>query len=256
MLAPFLLTCLFWTTAAETHTEIFTVGETKREALVVVPARLPESGAPLVLAFHGHGGTARNSLRKFAVHKHWPEAVVVYLQGLPGVQGITDPDGKRAGWQKNPGEVADRDVKLVDVVLEQLPKKYKIDLSRVYAMGHSNGGRFVNVLWNMRGEKFAAFCSSGGQGGALLLKAQPKPIFIIAGEKDPLVPFEGQKRSIEIVRKLLAVDPSKAEVKGYLKREPGKNDLELETYIHPGGHEFPEESVPYMVQFFQRHSRK
>jgi polyhydroxybutyrate depolymerase len=252
---PLFLLLLF-SVAAEPQRVTFTVEGAQREALMVVPDKIPESGAPLVFVFHGHGGTSRHSARRMNMHAHWPDAIVVYPQGIPGVPGITDKEGKRSGWQKNPGEVGDRDIKFFDVMLEQLTKKYRIDANRIYAMGHSNGSRFVNVLWNRRGEKFAAFCSSGGQGGLLLSKVQPKPVFVIAGEKDPLVPYAGQMRSVELIRKLLAVETSKKTTEGYYHHEPGKDGLELASYLHPGGHEFPEETLPHIAAFFQKHVRK
>ena len=65
------------------------------------------------------------------------------MQGLPGVAGMTDPEGSRSGWQKSPGEVGDRDVKFFDAALERIQKIYKTDPNRVYVLGHSNGSRFV-----------------------------------------------------------------------------------------------------------------
>ena len=241
---------------ADPQRETFEVNGAKREALVVAPAKTGEGGTPLVFVFHGHGGTAQHSARRMAIHPLWPEAVVVYPQGIPGVAGITDAEGKRSGWQKNPVDLGDRDVKFVDVMLDQLAKKYKIDPTRVYALGHSNGSRFVNVLWNMRAEKFTAFCTSGGQGGLLLRSVPPRPVFVIAGEKAPLVPYTGQMRSVELIRKLLNADAARATVDGHYRVEPGKNGLELATYLHPGGHEFPQETLPRIVKFFQRHVRK
>src|SRR5687767_7093788 len=62
-----------------------------REALVFAPAEAKP--APVVFAFHGHGGTAGHASRTMAFQKLWPEAIIVYPQGLktPGV--ITDPAG-------------------------------------------------------------------------------------------------------------------------------------------------------------------
>ena len=216
----------------------------------------PKTGAPLVLAFHGHGGRAAGIARRWDLQSLWPEAVVVYLQGLPGVLGIVDPEGRLPGWQKNPGEQNDRDVKFVDAVMERIQKQYKIDPDRIYAAGHSNGARFVNVLWKMRGEKFAAFCSASGQGGLMIRDAVPRSIFAIAGENDKLVPYDGQVRSLEVVRNILKTDPSKAVTKSYAKIEPGINGTELATYLHPGGHEFPPAAFSLVVEFFKRHSRK
>ena len=249
------LAALFGLTTQTPKAETFTIEGTERQALVYANAQAaPKDGAPLLLVFHGHGGRAEFAARRFRLHELWPQAVVVYLQGIPGVEGITDKAGAKSGWQKNPGDLQDRDLKFVDAVLERMARQYKIDTRRVYALGHSNGARFVNVLWAARGDKFAAFCSASAQGGLLLRDVKPKSIFMIAGEKDPLVPFAGQKLSVDYVReKLLKTDTAKARTNGYARFETGVNGTELATYLHPGGHEVPQDALPLVVEFFQRH---
>src|SRR5512138_2200728 len=92
------------------------VGGGERTALIFANSSpTPPTGAPLVLVFHGHGGTAQFVARRLRLHELWPQAIIAYLQGLPGVAGITDPEGKRNGCQKNPGEMDDRDVRFVDL---------------------------------------------------------------------------------------------------------------------------------------------
>src|SRR5262249_12550187 len=133
----------FRASQSEAIKQTFNIDGVERTALVYSSAKpAAKTGAPLVLAFHGHGGTAQFVARRWNLHKLWPEAVVVYLQGLPGVLGIVDPEGKQPGWQKNPGEENDRDVRFVDAVIEQMQKAYSIDPNRIYAIGHSNGARF------------------------------------------------------------------------------------------------------------------
>lgn len=244
-------------TRAEPINQTYTVDGTRRTGLIFPnTASAPATGTPLVFVFHGHGGTAQFVARRFRLHELWPQAIVVYMQGLPGVAGITDQAGEKPGWQKNPGEVGDRDVKFVDVALAEIQKQYKVDAHCIYALGHSNGARFVNVLWKMRGNIFAAFCSASAQGGLLLRDVVPRSIFMIAGEKDPLVPYQTQVLSVDLVRKRLQTDSSKAVTKGYARFEPGINGTELVTYLHPGGHEFPADALPLAVAFFQRHSLK
>ena len=243
--------------SSEGHSETFVIDGMQRRAIVFNGSR-PIGGRPrpVVFVFHGHGGNAQNAASRFRIYELWPEAVVVYMQGEPGVQGITDREGTRNGWQKNPGELGDRDVKFFDSALERMLKNYVTDPNRVYVMGHSNGGRFVNLLWNMRGDRLAALCSAAGPGGRLIQTAKPKPVFIIAGEKDPLVPFQVQQNSIGFARHLLKTDRSESKVEGLLSTEPGISDTELVTYIHPNGHEFPLEALPDVIKFFQRHVRK
>jgi SAM-dependent methyltransferase len=55
--------------------------------------------APLFFAFHGHGGNMRQADRSFSYQAQWPEAVIVYPQGLPTPGQLTDPEGKRNGWR-------------------------------------------------------------------------------------------------------------------------------------------------------------
>lgn len=236
--------------------QTFNLDGQPRDALIYSNSKpAPKTGAPLVLGFHGHGGRAQFVARRWDLQTLWPEAVVVYLQGLPGVAGITDKEGRLPGWQKNSGEQNDRDVKFVDAVLAQVGKQYKIDAQRIYAVGHSNGARFVNVLWKLRGERFAAFCSASAQGGLMIRAAVPRSIFAVAGEKDPLVPYDGQVKSIEFIRRsVLKTDPAKAVTKGYARFEPGINGTELATYLHPGGHEFPQAALPLLIEFFKRHT--
>jgi polyhydroxybutyrate depolymerase len=235
----------------EAKPEAFTVDGVERQALVYSNSKPGSTAsAPVVFVFYGHGGTAQYAARRFRIHELWPEAVVVYMQGIPGVRGITDPDGKLNGWQKAPGDVGDGDLKFFDAVLERIQKRYKTDPNRVYVLGHSNGGRFVNVLWNSRGDKLAALCSAAGPGGILIDKSPPKSVFIIAGEKDPLVPFQTQQNSILRARRLLKTDESKAKVNGLERTEPGVNGSVLVTYVHPGGHEVPLEALPSVAKFF------
>ncbi|MFN6052439.1 MAG: hypothetical protein ACK47R_16560, partial [Planctomycetia bacterium] len=58
-----------------------TVEGVEREALVQFPA-LESATAPVLFFFHGHGGSAQNALKRFGLNKHWPEAIVVFMQGL------------------------------------------------------------------------------------------------------------------------------------------------------------------------------
>ncbi len=212
-----------------------------------------ENGAPLVLAFHGHGGNAKRQAERLAIHEAWPEAIVVYPQGESGIRGRTDLRGVRSGWQMRPGQAGDRDLKFVDALLDEISRRYAVDPTRVYTVGHSNGGRFAAVLWVARPDKFAAFASACGQGGTLINQARPKPVMMIMGERDRLVPIRSQRTSIELARKLLGTDEANASHDGYLTVERGPEGLELVTYIHPRGHSWPNDANPHIVDFFQRH---
>ena len=197
-----------------------------------------------------------NASNQYPAHKLWPEAVVVYMQGLPATPGKTDPKGRKNGWQKNPGDAADRYLKFFDAMQEDVLKKYRIYPGRIYVLDHSNGARFANVLWNMRSNQLTAICSSSAQGGQMTSKCPPMPIFMITGQKDKIAPFKAQQSCIDQMRKLLKTDPSKSKTKGYYRTEPGRNGTELATYVHPGGHKMPQDALPLVASFFQRHERQ
>ena len=103
--------------AALTNME-WNVEGTPRRALVQLPAST--NGAPIIFAFHGHGGTMNFAARKFRLHELWPEAVVVYPQGLP-TRTPRDLEGMRAGVDylrtQNPWDSQDRTPQLTKILV-------------------------------------------------------------------------------------------------------------------------------------------
>lgn len=229
----------------------FDVNGVKREALIVRPAR-PSASTPLVFVFHGHMGNMNQTRRSMPVDRLWPEAMVVYPQGLP-TKGMTDPEGKYNGWQQREGDYDDRDIAFFDVMMKTFRTNEKFDNRRVYSMGHSNGARMTHLLWNTRGETFAAIGASASPGTLATRRSAKIPVFIVAGEKDSIIPFRAMEFTISQVRQRLGTDPNKAQKDGYTTLEPGPNGLELGTYIFPGDHSIPKEATEQVVAFFKRH---
>jgi polyhydroxybutyrate depolymerase len=237
----------------------WTVDGVKREALVAVPEKAKTEPTPLIFAFHGHGGTMRHASRSFGFHQLWPEALVVTMQGLPTPGALTDPEGKRPGWQKFRGDQEDRDLKFFDAVLTSLKADYKVDPKRIYATGHSNGGAFTYLLWAERAETFAAFAPSAAVPGRSFKDLKPKPALHVAGENDELVKYAMQKRTIDAVRKLNGVEadgqPWAKDGPLVATLYPSKNGTPFITAIHPGGHMAPKEAPKLIVRFFQENPK-
>jgi polyhydroxybutyrate depolymerase len=232
----------------------WTVDGVKREGLVHVPSG-PRTPPAVVFAFHGHGGNMRQAARSFAFHVLWPEAVVVYLQGLNTPGRLTDPEGKRPGWQHGPGDQGDRDLKFFDVVLAELRREFQIDDRRVFATGHSNGGAFTYLLWARRGDVLAAVAPSGAAAPDLVGKLRPKPALHVAGVKDPLVKFAWQQATMAAVLKLNRCDAGRAWEHGGVWHDSQVNSPVV-IWTHPGGHEFPPAARPAIVAFFQGTARR
>jgi len=230
----------------------FTVDGVAREALVYVPPKAGETNTPVVFVFHGHGGSARQVARSYAMEKAWPEVISVYMQGLPTPGQLTDPEGKRAGWQARPGDQGDRDLKFFDAVLARLKKDFKVDDKRVYATGHSNGGGFTYLLWAERGDLFAAVAPSAAV-ARYVDKLKPKPAMHLAGQKDTLVKFAWQKLMMNSVRNLNGCADKGVAWGEYSLLYESKQGADFVTFIHPGGHEFNREAPALVVKFFKEH---
>jgi len=210
IIRPTLLLLIFWlfpgggaaTAAPERRT--WQVDGMEREALVALPSNPSgkEDPIPLVFIFHGHGGTMQHAARIFSLHTEWPEAVCIYMQGLPTVGRLTDPEGKKSGWQARAGDGGDRDLKFFDAALASLKQERKIDPLRIYATGHSNGGAFTYLLWGKRGEIFAAMAPSAAAATRQFKDLKPKPVLHFAGRMDPLVKFAWQEKNISLLRRL------------------------------------------------------
>jgi polyhydroxybutyrate depolymerase len=233
----------------------WTVDGVVREALVAVPSSATTNESPVVFAFHGHGGTMRSAARSFGYHQIWPEAIVVYPQGLNTPGRLTDPEGKKPGWQSAAGDQHDRDLKLFDAMLASLKTQHQVDGKRVYATGHSNGGGFTYLLWATRGEALAAVAPSAAIATGTLAGLKPKPVLHLAGEQDQLVRFAWQERTITFLRRLNGCgEGSPWAEAGTLYASPAGTPVA--TFIHPGGHEFPREAPPLIVRFFKEHPKR
>ena len=228
-----------------------------REALVYAPATAKEKSAPVVFGWHGHGGSMQNSARSFHIHTLWQEAIVVYPQGLNTPGRLTDPDGKRPGWQGRPGDQGDRDLKFFDAMLASLKKDYKVDEKRIYSTGHSNGGGFTYLLWATRGDVFAAMAPSAAA-ASNKRPEQPKPVLHLASENDPLVKYEWQKATIDGIKKLNKCSEEGKPWKG----EKGCTEYASETgsplvvFLHDGGHKYSTEAPALIVKFFKGQAKK
>lgn len=227
-----------------------------REALLHVPPQARDKPSPVVFAFHGHGGNMNNAARLYGYHALWPEAIVVYPQGLNTPGRLTDPEGKKPGWQGAAGDQGDRDLKFFDAMLADLQANFKVDDKRIYSTGHSNGGGFTYLLWATRGDTFAAFAPSASAAARSLGQLKPKPVLHVAGENDPLVKFAWQEATMEALKKLNQCGEGLAwEKDNNCTFYPSKVNAPVVTAIHPGTHAFPPQAPAVIVKFFKEQAK-
>lgn len=248
---------LTYSLAAEPAHREWVIEGLKREGLVHVPAAAKTQPSPVVFAFHGHGGNMHNATRMFPIHELWPEAIVVFLQGLNTPGRLTDPEGKKPGWQSTAGILGDRDLKLFDAVLASLRADYKVDDKRIYSTGHSNGGGFTYLLWAERGDVLAAVAPSASAATRSRSALKPKPVLHIAGENDPLVKYAWQQATIQALLKLNECSTGVAWDKDpNCTLHPSASGNPVVTAIHTGDHSFPKQAPAVIVKFFKEHQRR
>lgn len=224
----------------------------ERTGLVCAPAS-STAPVPLVLAFHGRGSDAEEMAMGTRLHLAWPQALVVYLNGLRGNPAPYDPDGRKPGWQIHIGDMNNRDVALTDAALDALQRHYLIDRRRVFAVGHSNGARFVGILWALRSNRLAAVAFSAGQADTLIQSAEPRSAFMGMGMQDDVIPYDWQRQSIRYAAARFGMRHSEVGHEGiHAVKNPG--GIELMTFIHRGGHEWPAEQTRLIIDFFKRQS--
>lgn len=227
-----------------------------REALVYAPAAAkPAGGHPLVFGFHGHGGQSRSAARQYRLHELWPEAIVIYPQGVPTPGRLTDPEGKRSGWQASSGDQGDRDLKFFDALVNTARETWAVDPRRVYATGHSNGGGFTYLLWAERPTLLAAVAPSASAAPRSLPKLTPKPALHLAGRNDPLVKFTWQQHTLEAVKRVNGCTGTGRDWSGNATLFPSPGGTPLVIYLHDGGHRYPPAGPELIVRFFQAHPR-
>jgi polyhydroxybutyrate depolymerase len=242
--------------SAEPETMRWKIENVERVALVYAPSAAGPAKVPAIFAFHGHGGNMHFAARGMHFQDAWPEALVVYMQGLPTPSLLKeDRQGQRPGWQHRPGELNDRDLEFFDQALAELRKKYSIDERRIYATGFSNGGFFTYLLWAARPDVFAGFAPGACMVLPALHLTQPRPCLHFGEKSDRLVPFAKQTQTMDEVRKLNGCAARGEPCGTYCTLYPSASGAPLETFIVPGGHLYPPPVTERIVQFFKEHPK-
>ena len=233
----------------------WTIDGVQRNAIVFVPASTNGAAKrPLVFAFHGHGGNAQGTVQLMHIQTVWPQALVVYPQGLPSPTP-GDPSGTKPGWQFKVGDSGDRDLKLFDAMVATMKQRYLADPKRIYTTGFSNGGIFSYLLWAERPKTIAAVGEVAGSLDASETLTVPRAMLAVAGTHDTTNPYQGQVDSINLARQAdNATGPGVPCGMGCtFYASAGGNKTPVKTFIHQGAHVYPPWASPQIVKFFKAH---
>jgi polyhydroxybutyrate depolymerase len=149
-----------------------------------------EQAVPLVLALHGRGGTGHGM------------AGQTHFDSVSDAHGflVAYPDGLGGGWADGRGATPSDtdgidDIKFLSELIRKLTRDYKIDASRVFVTGMSNGGFMTQRIGCDLSSQVAAVGSVGATMGEITAShcdpERPISVMLIQGAQDPLVPIQG-----------------------------------------------------------------
>ena len=169
-------------------------GSRTRSFLVHLPPGFAERGPlPVLLAFHGGGGSAQG-FQKYAGFDAIADRegfVVVYPDGSGrlGRRLLTWNAGLCCGWAR---ESRSDDVGFSLRVLADLARDLPLDRTRVYATGHSNGGMMAYRLAAEAAERIAAIAPVAGEMQlATFAPARAVPVLHVHSVDDPRALYAG-----------------------------------------------------------------
>jgi len=171
------------------------VGGRDRSYWVDLPPRYDRHRAlPLVLVFHGGGGSGRLARRQTGMSELAAREgfIAVYPDGsgrFGGGRLLTWNAGSCCGYAR-----ARRidEAAFARALLDTLQARYRVDPSRIYAAGHSNGGMMAYIVGCALGGRVAAIAVVSGELTMPECRPpRPVSVLVIHGTADDHLPFGG-----------------------------------------------------------------
>ena len=168
-------------------------GVTRRYILFVPTGVDPQSPLPLVVAFHGGGGNPEAIIQGSGLNEKAQEEgfAVAYPYGTG-----TSPDAFLSWNGGNCCSYAQEqnvdDVRFVELMLDDIARRIRVNRKQVFAAGLSNGGIMAYRVAAELSEDFAAIASVAGTTGQLSIQpTHPVAILHFHGLSDLLLPYKG-----------------------------------------------------------------
>ena len=191
------------TIAQETLKESIVHDDLVRDYIVHIPSSYDNKvPIPLVLCFHGYGGTASGiSYTNFNDVSDTANFIVVYPQGTLLK--------RKSHWNVGGWTLDSKidDVGFISSLLDSLSDRYNINQSRIYSTGMSNGGYMSFLLACQLSDRIASIASVTGsmtpQTYNLCNPQRPIPVLQIHGTNDQKVPYKGNRKWSLSINKVL-----------------------------------------------------
>lgn len=171
----------------------------EREFHVFVPAQ--PAGAPVVLLFHGNGGSHDQLLgldRSVAPYRRWLDIAERDNVIAVAANGLVGRDETRRGWNDCRGDARSNseadDVAFVLALIDEIVERYDADPTRVFAHGTSNGGNLTIRLAEEIPDRLVAIApvvAANAVNSECESVGEPISIMLLNGTADPIVPYDG-----------------------------------------------------------------
>ena len=164
------------------------VAETPRQVLIHMPPGSGNARIPLVLAFHGAGGSGPAMAPYSGLSRLADRAgFAVAYPSAAGPRHVWELGGRE-------DEPSANDIAFARRLLNVLPAQTCADAARLGAVGVSNGGGFVARLGCVVGDRLAGIVVVAGGFSAVPPCATGRPLSVleIHGTDDPVVPYNGR----------------------------------------------------------------
>lgn len=183
------------------HSFVIKVGSLERKYVVHVPPSYDGTKPfPVVVMFHGGGGTAQAAMTETGWSAKAEEAgfLAVFPEATP--PDMTKPGQFRTNpqtWNDGSGRFHSGlqnidDVGFVNAMIDDLLSRFSVDERRLYVTGFSNGASMAFRVGADLSSRIAAIAPVSGHLWLTELKlGRPVPFMYIFGADDPLNPFEG-----------------------------------------------------------------
>lgn len=162
------------------------VGPRWRSYTLDIPSgRTPRAGWPLIVALHGGGGSGEQFREQTRLRSD--------AHAIAWCDGVGSPRGWNNGLSINDASRADvDDVAYFDAVLDDAPRKTRINWRRIYATGFSQGAMMCWRLVAERSTVLAAVAPYAGDVPDLTVRpARRVPALYFHGIDDALLPVGG-----------------------------------------------------------------
>ncbi len=171
-----------------------------REYVVYLPPGYDGSTAlPVMLAYHGGGGTGQGHLALTQM----PALADEHQFILVGPQGLEDDDGDTIWNSEGPFSNGVDEIGFTSNMIDALTAEFAVDETRVYASGYSNGANMAWELGCLLSDRIAAVGPVAGSVWVWTLDlcspSRPVPVVSIHGTLDFFNPYEGNEFSVGLI---------------------------------------------------------